>query len=109
LSLIALLGTLVSIVTGLVGGFYLGRYDSRETDIVVYESLATEFSKMLLSTSAALLGKQQPSDKEVAEYREKWYTQSLKFERDKRRSKWLSIGFVVISLIAFAISYILGA
>ncbi len=102
---------ILSLILGILGGFYLGKWDSRKSDLDIFEALTISVSGLVLFQKATLEGEDPSmvSDSEINETKQEWFGEELgKRRMEIRTSRRRALLTLAFTLLIFSIAHLLG-
>ena len=114
MSLILTIVDILTLILGVFGGFFLGRYDARKSESELYTAISGQTSGIIVSLREAFEATNDAtgkvSEQAIEEFRKEHFEQiSAKLMDDARRSKVSGLTIVILTIILFSVAHLLVA
>jgi hypothetical protein len=96
---------IVSVSLGFLGGYFVGKWDSRKSDLWMYREMATGITAWALDEISKAEGGDFPEDHEITASRNEWFAKDIKRLQNEATRSW-KLGLLVIglSILVFAVA-----
>jgi hypothetical protein len=96
---------IVSVSLGFLGGYFVGKWDSRKSDLWMYNEMATGITAWALDEISKAEGGDFPEDHEITASRNEWFAKDIKRLQNEATRSW-KLGLLVIglSILVFAVA-----
>jgi hypothetical protein len=96
---------IVSMSLGFLAGYFVGKWDSRKSDLCIFRGMATGVTAWALDEISKAEGGDFPEDHEITASRDKWFAEDIqKLQEEASRSWKLGLLVVGLSLLVFSVA-----
>ena len=100
---------ILSVCTGLIAGYFVGKWDSRLSDLGIFKELAAGIAALVHNVVAESDDEDLPEDEEILKSRDKWFAPTItRIQQERSRSWKLALAFACLTLVMFSVSQLIS-